>query len=511
MKRVFSQRDETGDEKADVLARQRLLANQLSWSPKAQPESKNNSPIVPVASRSSPTATDAANGGNVKDLAQKAVATARARMGLSKQEQVQIQQPNKASQEEPQLQKPRSHARPTAMKRTLLATLAKTAGAAGVAGRSDDGEFRYPTVEVEDFWRNLRSWDFCEDLQLYIQQQLPLAKNDASSPSAQQQQTPLPESYNSYSHYVSAWAPLCLKEARAQLLADIVSGLQQQQQQKKDLFHISVSVEPLRMDIGSHTDYVRLLFQLQEEKQPQPLQQRQNPLNGSNTLSFKPNDLVLLVRESYQLSEILSTSSQNQKGNRSSNQNTAASNLMGLVGTCENFKSGTPEGLIVKVSRKLWKIFSCKESNSSDNSQNQQNQTLYLVPLKAKNITSLREFQALCRVKDIPLLPILLAGNPEVASSTSGDNSNKKKTKTELLEEMGGVNALGKGFAAYAERKFNESQLEAISAASKDYGKGGFTLVKGPPGNYTFVIGDFCFSHNSLCNGINFYLKIAYP
>jgi hypothetical protein len=76
---------------------------------------------------------------------------------------------------------------------------------------------------------------------------------------------------------------------------------------------------------------------------------------------------------------------------------------------------------------------------------------------------------------------------------------------------MVGVNALVKGFAAYAERKFNESQLEAISAASKDYGKGVLTLVKGPPGKYTFVIGVFCFSHNYLSNGINFYLKFAYP
>jgi hypothetical protein len=85
-------------------------------------------------------------------------------------------------------------------------------------------------------------------------------------------------------------------------------------------------------------------------------------------------------------------------------------------------------------------------------------------------------------VKDVPLLPILLAGKEDGQCNTSSENESRRKNKAELLEEMGGVNALGKGFASYAEKKFNESQLEAVSAASKDYGKGGFTLVKGPPG-----------------------------
>ena len=85
-------------------------------------------------------------------------------------------------------------------------------------------------------------------------------------------------------------------------------------------------------------------------------------------------------------------------------------------------------------------------------------------------------------MKDAPLLPILLAGKEYGQCNTSSENESRRKNKAELLAEMGGVNALGKGFASYAEKKFNESHLEAVSAASKDYGKGGFTLVKGPPG-----------------------------
>jgi hypothetical protein len=51
--------------------------------------------------------------------------------------------------------------------------------------------------------------------------------------------------------------------------------------------------------------------------------------------------------------------------------------------------------------------------------------------------------------------------------------------KQEMLDAMGGVVALGKGFMKYAQQKFNDSQLGAISAAARDYGAGGFTLVKG--------------------------------
>ena len=46
----------------------------------------------------------------------------------------------------------------------------------------------------------------------------------------------------------------------------------------------------------------------------------------------------------------------------------------------------------------------------------------------------------------------------------------------------GGVQALGKGFTDYIYKKFNPSQLTAISQSSQGYGDGGFTLIKGPPG-----------------------------
>jgi hypothetical protein len=60
MKRVFSERNEINDKQinqtVDVLARQRLLANQLSWSSKSLPEKNVNYPIDLTASGSPSTA-----------------------------------------------------------------------------------------------------------------------------------------------------------------------------------------------------------------------------------------------------------------------------------------------------------------------------------------------------------------------------------------------------------------------------------------------------------------------
>lgn len=58
------------------------------------------------------------------------------------------------------------------------------------------------------------------------------------------------------------------------------------------------------------------------------------------------------------------------------------------------------------------------------------------------NITALREFTALCKVDGIPLKKFLL-GNP-LKSTKDGSVSQQKDVRDNLVEEMGGVSALGK-------------------------------------------------------------------
>lgn len=135
----------------------------------------------------------------------------------------------------------------------------------------------------------------------------------------------------------------------------------------------------------------------------------------------------------------------------------------GLVGHVE-FRRDSLDGLLLRVSKRWWATVGKED--------------MYLWKL-GSNIMALREFTALCRVESIPLLRNLLGQNLV-------DDAHKKivarYNPCYMLDAMGGVIALGKGFTKYVKETFNPSQLVAISASANHYGDGDFTLIKGPPG-----------------------------
>jgi hypothetical protein len=97
---------------------------------------------------------------------------------------------------------------------------------------------------------------------------------------------------------------------------------------------------------------------------------------------------------------------------------------------------------------------------------------------------ALREFNALSRIDTIPLVNYLLDGkktNPKCeTSSPENDCSEKASTKFCPLATEG--NSLPIGFRIFIKSKLNDSQQNAITASASEYGDGGFTLIKGPPG-----------------------------
>ena len=90
----------------------------------------------------------------------------------------------------------------------------------------------------------------------------------------------------------------------------------------------------------------------------------------------------------------------------------------------------------------------------------------------------IREFKALCNVNEMPLVKYLLSPKKDQNEVTSYQEAIRKNP----LSEHSGRNALGIGFRIWVKSKFNNSQQEAINGAAREYGAGGFTLVKGPPG-----------------------------
>ena len=79
-------------------------------------------------------------------------------------------------------------------------------------------------------------------------------------------------------------------------------------------------------------------------------------------------------------------------------------------------------------------------------------------------------------MKEMPLSKYILS--PNHSPSKMAPLSHIKNP----LSEFGGANALGIGFRIWVKSKFNQSQQASISAAAREYGDGGFTLVQGPPG-----------------------------
>lgn len=72
--------------------------------------------------------------------------------------------------------------------------------------------------------------------------------------------------------------------------------------------------------------------------------------------------------------------------------------------------------------------------------------------------------------------------SPQEKKEITSLSSYQEASRSNPLSEHAGRNALGIGFRIWVKSKFNHSQQEAINGAAREYGSGGFTLVKGPPG-----------------------------
>ena len=387
----------------------------------------------------------------------------------------------------------------------------------------------FPTIEADDFWKHLRNWDFCTHYATaQRQQQKPQSnkKDDDDDKDVSEISTlrPLPNVFFSSKQYVALWAPLVLAECRAQILQEVQSWPRARQKSAT----LAVQVEVMQTDFrgggggGPNGKKSKLMdafnsnnWDAQIEAQMEAVHLKLNPLSrgGGGDGDVPPQvltgDLCLLVEKSDFLE-------------RPPSDGISGRGRGGLVGHAEVTRTkGMWNNLIVKVSRRKWIQYGPSSSSGSSSNRRQWDSggggngngggiIMYLVVLGA-NVTSLREFTALTQIHQLPLLRFLLAehldqtkttttsskatdpGNEGKGGSSSNSSTTTKTRRTtritstttttdELLERIGGSEALGKGFIDYASKKFNASQLKAIAASAHEYGEGGFTLIKGPPG-----------------------------
>jgi hypothetical protein len=371
-----------------------------------------------------------------------------------------------------------------------------------------------PSLSPDDFWKNMREWDVVSEYNIQcraqIQQQKQIQQqrqqeyqnnkrtnsfeeeqqdnddnkkkstdtNVNNNPNIPSGRKPLPDTFRSARHYIAAWAPLCLAECRAQLLQELVQNVPKP---------VLCSVESTLKNPGGRKGGRN--------------HQRQNDFGGSDPTwleenetgchiilhpkdSFVPheytnfvsNDLFLLVNTQYKdvLQQITQNNAPMTVNGRSIDDWNAYSGVS-LVGHTESSRREL-NGLILKVSRRKWTT-----TGKSD---------MYLYRI-GSNITALREFTALCGVDTLPMKSFLLGRQFDSKKRLQSDRSENKTNQptlssklpaSELLQLLGGSEKLGNGFLDYAKKKFNTSQLTAIAASAHEYGEGGFTLIKGPPG-----------------------------
>lgn len=356
----------------------------------------------------------------------------------------------------------------------------------------------YPKIEPNDYWKNLRQWDFLRELNERMTAEKTNNKkshgkrkrhqkdgdvnnnngdnNDMKQPQQQQQATvqPLPDTFQSHREYCALWAPLLFNETRAQLMSDAISDIPYWRN-KPEKSPVRVMLQPRKKDLESTSDCLGVVVK--------------EVLGEYKDRMFMANDVVLLITEESILWDATKgTMNERNKSEKHEQSSLSEAAQFGVVGHIEHTRRSI-EGLVITVSRSLWSQIGSQE--------------MMLLRI-GSNVTSLREFTALCRMDRLPLAEYILCSKMNVAekkddkicsnsniSSTTADSDKhanldpsfkEKQAKKQILESMGGATALGKGFADYARHKFNLSQLEAVSASAAEYGNGGFTLIKGPPG-----------------------------
>jgi senataxin len=315
-------------------------------------------------------------------------------------------------------------------------------------------------VEPDDFWKHLREWDFVSQYNTMIWQQNHPNEASLVNANAELGRKPLPNVFLSPHHYKAAWAPLHLAECRAQLMQGAMRNMNEPL-----LVEVKTTATGAYRRGGNNSrNMTKDAPWLEENETGCYVQIRPKHRGQGGKLPFMANDLVLLLTASNKdiLRQIQQGTARPPQGGDLSDP--SAFKSAALIGHTEASYREV-NGMTVKVSRRKWIQLGKEE--------------MYLVKI-GSNVTALREFTALCRVDNLPTRRFILGQHLE--DEVHRRKLSRNQSAQQLLDQMGGSQALGAGFIDYARRKFNASQLAAIAASAHEYGEGGFSLIKGPPG-----------------------------
>lgn len=239
-------------------------------------------------------------------------------------------------------------------------------------------------ITPEDFWKNIRSWDFVTDL---ARQQLE-ENNNKKSERRQDLRRPVPDTFINARHYMAIWSPLCLDECRSQLLSEILTDCGQMSRKNSPFLLVDVDTtwktgkwheRRIHSELTEITDACQVMIKTKSR-------------NDGNKMQFFPHDICCLVTvEKKDLVENFLRGKQRSNSNSSSFDQEAYQKAC-VVGHTESHRTSV-NGLILKVSKRRWAQIGTKE--------------MYLLRI-GSNVTALREYTALCQVDLNPLSKFLL-------------------------------------------------------------------------------------------------------
>ena len=323
----------------------------------------------------------------------------------------------------------------------------------------------YQQVHPDKFWAELRNWDFLSDLNRAMKSKGSVKKDQElnkgtkrtldESIGGNKTKASLPDKFESVTQYKALWAPLLIEEAKAQIMSEVVAAQSSQNTKWIQNAHITMGSEvkaEVSTSARSSSDY-------EGESAPmEPTVIVRLKRGASIGCPVFPNDLLLFSPTSSAVELALRGIAFDAGSDSSTSHLTQLTKgRFGFIGRALNHRSSSVDGLLVRVSQKLWAQFSSLNE-------------LFVIKI-GSNVTAVREFNALMRVDKLPLNKYLLGG--KVAIEQDG-----QQPKGKVLDE------LPIGFQTFLKSKANSSQLDAISAAAREYGAGGFTLIKGPPGKF---------------------------
>lgn len=282
---------------------------------------------------------------------------------------------------------------------------------------------------LDHFFEEILEWNFYEALVKESQKDYSFSEaNDGSEEGEVEQIEKVPSQFHSYDHYFSVWKPLALQEVQAQVLNNVATDAPTP---------VPISATGFGATYISKTCKIRV--EVNKQMVTRHAQQQVDGLYANDLVLISPSRRFL--QDADAACKSIGGKSGPPEGSTEQMSSQPPTGMLAIVTT----QRASREGLTMLVLASRWNTIEKPDE-------------LYLYKLN-NLVTSIREFRALCDCRDYRLMPLLLSGQHRMGSMR--------------------LDSLGAEYVRWLNRTFNDSQLEAITAAATS---DGFTLIKGPPG-----------------------------